>query len=87
MPSAMVLVSLVFLSIAFSFALTVFMKFLKSPYSVPLLFLSIFLIFLVVSETFRVIGETSLVRAFELVSFVSLFLSSFSIYRLFARKI
>lgn len=87
MPSSLILISMVFLSIAFSFSLTIFMKFVKSPYSVPALFFSLFLAFLVVSRTFVFLEQPALVQVFELISFVSIFLTSFSLFRLFARVI
>ncbi len=87
MPSSLILVSIVFLSVALSFSLTIFLKFLKSPYSVPALFFSLFLAFMVVSQTFLFLEKTELVAIFETIAFVSMFLTSFSLFRLFARAI
>ncbi|MEK6941877.1 MAG: hypothetical protein AABW85_03405 [archaeon] len=87
MPSSIILGSIVFLSVAFSFSLTIFMKFIKSPYSVPVLFFSLSLAFMIVSQTFSFLEQIRLVQIFELIAYVSIFLTAFSLFRLFARSI
>ena len=87
MPSSIILGSIVFLSVAFSFSLTIFIKYIKSPYSIPALFFSLFLAFMLVSQTFSFLEQIELVRIFELISYVSIFLTGFSLFRLFVRSI